>query len=373
MDRKISIHNYNQAEQVLGYAEENVDSLNALIKLFAKDFKPLKTLKLEKYVGGGSYGSFFVCIYRNKRLGVKIQVTRSRELVDKESLFSNYMSDVGIGPLVYEDFFLYSKLERNRYGMMTFIFSELYDTNLKTYIRNNPSIKKLLKTVDIMKIKTIQQMFLYNMVCIDIKPDNFVYKLKKAKVTEDKIKMIDFGVQFCKFEATRPVKACELPIELRLKYVILMVLLLQIYITVVYHTHLQRNIRNVKEHLKSTMTKVVMKYISICFLEGCIKNIDKDLRSKLSKDLKIIDKNNFCDALYHYQNRRPSKAKNLLPVDKANNTRDILKSIFYYTELSKIKQYHKFKLKKVQNTSASDFKSVTNSPLTEVTITSSLI
>jgi hypothetical protein len=57
----------------------------------------------------------------------------------------------------------------------------------------SPSISKKSKKKMIIKMAKIlhDQMFKYDLVCYDIKPENYVYKNK------NNVKMIDFGIDWC--------------------------------------------------------------------------------------------------------------------------------------------------------------------------------
>lgn len=149
-------------------------------------------------IGSGSYGK----VYKGKYylefeeidIAIKIVVSENEEEeinnMVSEVEYSYRMSSQGIGPKVYDSFYMTTN---NR--LITYIIMELFDGTLyDAYEEENLSIQNYQnlnqQLLQLLKI----QIFENDMYCVDIKTSNFVYRKRE---TDYELKMIDFGEKFC--------------------------------------------------------------------------------------------------------------------------------------------------------------------------------
>ena len=100
------------------------------------------------------------------------------------------MGDIGIGPKVYEAFYVLFPKE-----VIQFIIMEPADTSsTEIYYSKLPMNLKIETTRRILELLH-EQIYDHGMYCVDIKPGNFVVTYKNYF----DVKMIDFGVDFCSF------------------------------------------------------------------------------------------------------------------------------------------------------------------------------
>lgn len=168
--------------------------------------RTLKEFHLTKILGEGTNGIVYkgYAKYQGKKVPIAVKFSKNMyegEMVE-EIEFTYYMSEVGIGPILYDSFF-YKDNDGKLVQVMVMEPADmdcsdaLVDPSLS--VRTKKSIcKKMISLI-------YRQMFEFGLICTDVKPLNFVYM--KAK---DEVKMIDFGEEWCeeirKFKNYHPRK-----------------------------------------------------------------------------------------------------------------------------------------------------------------------
>lgn len=162
-------------------------------------------------IGSGSFGVVYKGTaeereYITKRVGremvtdeiinivdVAIKVIDDLDITDvhKEVEYSYYMGEIGVGPKVYDTFFVDDKYFGGGKKYTQVIIMEYFDTNCYKALKSSLPQKDKLKIVMDM-INLIKKQQNHGIYCYDIKPLNFVYRIKDKKV-----RMIDFGIDFC--------------------------------------------------------------------------------------------------------------------------------------------------------------------------------
>jgi serine/threonine protein kinase len=122
-----------------------------------------------------------------------------KEKMDKEVEYSYEMAKYDIGPKIYDSFFYIgsSKFSSNFYQ---YIIMEKFDSSVHDFINSkknqNMITKKMCNYISNEMINLVKkQIYEAGMSCLDLKLDNFVIKLNPIK-----IKMIDFGIDWCTIE-----------------------------------------------------------------------------------------------------------------------------------------------------------------------------
>lgn len=109
-----------------------------------------------------------------------------------ETEFGYYMDKAGIGPKIYYSF--YKKI--NTDVITQYILMEPMDMNAEKALTSlEISISNKLEIVRQMKKILHDQIYEYELFCVDIKPPNFLVNYENKKIT--KVRMIDFGSQWC--------------------------------------------------------------------------------------------------------------------------------------------------------------------------------
>ncbi len=157
-----------------------------------------------KKLGEGSFGIVYkgTAITNNREIPIAIKIIQAEyetpsqidEMID-EIEYSYWMGEVGIGPVVYESFYIIAPSEDGKVIFNQFIIMEPMDTDVLGALRKRnvkPSTKYAImeKVVELILLQTYE----FNMLCSDLKPANFVVSLNPVKVL-----MIDFGADFCTF------------------------------------------------------------------------------------------------------------------------------------------------------------------------------
>ena len=184
--------------------------------------------KTAGYLGAGSFGSVYDVVLKKKtgsaiKMALKliligdIKVKENIQLRDetvKEIYYGRLMSKANIGPRVYDEF-LYtendcacSNLPARLFGV---ILMEKFQGSGSAFIWSNPmewtrrkkqpwGSAPTLKArgIVIRKMMNLTRRMIYkDLYCWDIKPGNFVVNITKSR--NIKVRMIDFGGQFCIF------------------------------------------------------------------------------------------------------------------------------------------------------------------------------
>lgn len=190
--------------------------------------KKLKKIKVGKVIGKGTYGIVYqgmlyipyqakidmrkysvkkkkrliregkrtVTKYRKQPIAFKVQMATSEEDLSNmydEVEYMYYMGDTGLGPEVYDAFFMTGQ----RTGMIKrfyyqIVIMEYFDMNVAQAL-SDPRLRHrwediIEQMIDLLRVQWME----YNLHCIDIKPGNYVYNKK-----ENIVKLIDFGKDFC--------------------------------------------------------------------------------------------------------------------------------------------------------------------------------
>ena len=162
-----------------------------------------------KPFGQGGFGKLYqakAITKKNKEIDVAVKVILVK-YKDKEDYndslsdlyiedqYNRYMATVGIGPTVYDSY--YTVREKEKTIKQVFIMDK-YDSNCSLAITKF-YIKKDLPKIGLIVQKMVnllyRQAFEYDLICIDIKTDNYVFRDEGTVV-----KMIDFGSDWCNVE-----------------------------------------------------------------------------------------------------------------------------------------------------------------------------
>jgi hypothetical protein len=213
-------------------------------------------------LGRGSYGVVYDAegTYKSNKYKFAIKEIRnvSYSDINNEYNYSVSMSNMHLGPKVFDAFYVPSGNKFTQY-----IFMEKYhDTVHKLLVFPGISTfdKKILINKMLMLLYT--KIFKSNVICYDIKPNNYVFKVSKGEID---VRLIDFGQEFC--------EPNELPNNRRI--VILLLLMVQLaYILKKYIPGISKALGIFDE--SSTLFKNRMKYVRWCSIE-------------LSKNKKLYD------------------------------------------------------------------------------------
>ena len=187
------VRNYKCSEQRFSKALENCS-------------REIKDIELGKVIGSGSFGTIYSAIGEYKgeqiKLALKVIVGINLDEMNYEIEYSYYMSEIGLGPKIYDAFFFDGREEAAvlrrgvwRHHVIQILIMEPFDMSVSGAF-NNIKDEKIIKDL-VLQIGDIlySMIFKYNLECIDIKPGNFVYR-KSDKA----VRMIDFGADWCKFK-----------------------------------------------------------------------------------------------------------------------------------------------------------------------------
>jgi len=171
------------------------------------------------YLAGGSYGAVFDIDVVNRRKHVRHSVAlkvitigslktaagrRLKEETLAEMHFGQMMSDADIGPKIYDQFIFHKKEGNKEWGL---ILMEKFQGSAADFLwtggsgRNwgaTPNTKNRAIVIHKM-MELAKRMVAEGLYCWDIKPGNFVANVDGNTKGKIKVRMIDFGGQFCVF------------------------------------------------------------------------------------------------------------------------------------------------------------------------------
>ena len=188
--------------------------------------KVLTKIKLGSKLGEGAYGKVYKATalegLNEISVAIKIADVKSENLEDisTEIKYAKYMSDVNIGPKIYDSFYI-KKLDIYKH----YIIMEPFSLNCHDALQENIPKKSKLKIINSMISLLRKQIFKYKLYCSDIKPANYVCNLE-PKIS---VKMIDFGSDLCFYDDI--FKNSDVPNNIRSEIFYLLELL-QLYLFV---------------------------------------------------------------------------------------------------------------------------------------------
>lgn len=196
----------------------------------------IKNIKNWEPIGEGTYGKVFKAVavinlnksdcniltdnsddcFREYGIAVKFTDIPIHQQLN-EAKFNQYASKYNIAPHTFETFYYVSP--EYEQTLVQVIISEPFDTNLYHILATN-NILNLQQKYDICtqaSILIFKCIYTYNLICIDQKPQNFVYRR-----IDNKVRMIDLDNYYCTFNSNNKLHRDT-------KLVIVSVLLLQMY------------------------------------------------------------------------------------------------------------------------------------------------
>lgn len=168
-----------------------VGSLKDVISNCSVKFKSIKDIKT---IGKGGYGEVYSATLttrtgKTKKLAVKkVEILDNHDFkeANKEIEFMDSMSKAKIGPTLDEAFIVEGMYVNQ------IIIMELFPYSVFDLFQNRKYIPRWKSIIQSMINLLKKQWFDYNLLCFDVKPENYVYNDK-----EKKVRMIDFGGDFC--------------------------------------------------------------------------------------------------------------------------------------------------------------------------------
>ena len=190
--------------QYCGQTQKYFQSLqNELGYVLTKCLKPQYRLyKIDKEIGEGSFGKVYKAIIKHNNTDIKVAVKylaqNTLEEMSKEFNYSLEMDKNNLGPKIYK-VFLYKDYFGDYKGILVIEYMSLDGLDsLNSSLSVNQ--KKLMIYEMLLLIHKSAKIAIKNkgIFCFDIKPANFMINISKGKIT--KVRMIDFGSDFCKHE-----------------------------------------------------------------------------------------------------------------------------------------------------------------------------
>jgi predicted Ser/Thr protein kinase len=186
----------------------NEKDINQILKKCAKNNE---IMSIPEIIGEGTYGKVYLVEILNgdkeikvavKKITVSVDDKDSRESIKNEIAYSVYMSRSNIGPKIYDAFYTEDSNSFNQYIIM-----EHFEYDGDKFFKNrniNIDIKKeaFRQMIDLVK----EQIYDYKLYCIDIKPSNFLI----SKKDQLKVRMIDFGGDYCSKDAKKLVEKADI-------------------------------------------------------------------------------------------------------------------------------------------------------------------
>lgn len=199
------------------YVMKKFESLDDITRTINNCFKTKIKPDNLQLIGQGAFG--IVYGYKDKRgnkIAIKILDINDTDLEDmnKEINYSIMAGDADVGPKVYGAFYCKIGIPGNQessssgkksnifYGVIDenssikqFFIMDLYDTNLSNFLIGTRDTK-LRENIASQCIGLIYKcIFDLGLICVDIKPSNFVYK-----IDTNEVRLIDYGYKFCTTE-----------------------------------------------------------------------------------------------------------------------------------------------------------------------------
>lgn len=224
---------------------------------------------LTKEIGSGTFGTVYNAhgTYNSKKYSFAIKEIKNMTLnhINNEYLYSLYMSDTKLGPRVFDGFYFQqksyikaksdspnTKIPKGKF-FTQYIFMEKYKANVFELLFDQSlslNDKKLI--INKMIILLYNKIFYSDVMCYDIKPGNYVFKIVDNNID---IRLIDFGQEFC--EPNTFTKQRRIAI-----FILLMIQL----------AHIIKKLPNIKKALPvfnqtSSIFKNRLKYLEICYNE----------------------------------------------------------------------------------------------------------
>ena len=156
--------------------------------------RDVSNVNLKDVIGEGGFGVVYggSGTYKGRKTDIALKIIKNANIneIFEEIEYSYYMSDVGLGPKVYDAFF--TKVGKT---YKQYIIMEPFDGGGVKALLSNDITKREKEEIIIRMAQILyKQIFQYGLECYDIKPDNFVYRKKRTVV-----KLIDFGKDWCNF------------------------------------------------------------------------------------------------------------------------------------------------------------------------------
>lgn len=203
-------------------------------EIINKCARNVKNVIIKKVLGKGSFGTVFFANLldsKGKELPSAVKIIKlkknKRSKVDEmmyEVEYSYYMGENGIGPKIYDAFYV----DAPDY-IMQYIFMESGDDSVMSALQSNMDPRLLQALVrDCIRLtwKQINKLELY---CLDIKPNNFIYKMNKGG---PKVRMIDFGAEWCKLNKLPKVITDVSPNKKISKQLFFVIVMLQFFMII---------------------------------------------------------------------------------------------------------------------------------------------
>ena len=147
---------------------------------------------------------------------VKFIKDMSEEEMVKEINFSYYMSEMDLGPKMYDAFYFFNEINNS---LTQVIFMEYFDMDCGKALTNPMYRQDRKQSICKQMLDLVyKQYFDAGLICIDMKPGNFVYRY-----SDNKVRIIDFGEDYCR--SNNDGKFSDIFLELTYS-----VILLQMYV-----------------------------------------------------------------------------------------------------------------------------------------------
>lgn len=223
-------------------------------------------VQLLKELGSGTYGTVYNAqgTYKSKKYSFAVKEIRNVLLqnINDEYNYSIYMSNMKLGPRVFDGFYFlqnsFIKKSKTKKQIpqgtycTQYIFMEKYHENVTNLFLDKKLSPNDIKIILKKMIKLLfNKIFFSNVICYDIKPSNFVFKIIDKQID---IRLIDFG-EFCE-----PNRLTE-----NKRIAIFILLMVQLAFNIKF---LNPNIqKELKIFNTSELFKNRLKYINLCFNE----------------------------------------------------------------------------------------------------------
>lgn len=167
----------------------------------------VKSLKILKKLGEGTYGAVHLCEMSVDGEKVKVAVKETRagivgsqtsKEVAEEAELAYRMSRIGAGPRVYHVYAIKFPYKDGQ-AVYQYIFMKAFAGNLRQFLSSNPSHKDVMAVIP-KALTALRRHLEAGVECYDVKPLNFVYERTAHSTT---VRMIDYGFPHCTIENER--------------------------------------------------------------------------------------------------------------------------------------------------------------------------